>query len=125
MNNYFGNLLRVLGFAGALAISESADSFMLSIGDIGYDPVTFIPSSEYTVKRGDSLSKIAKAKGTEVERLLELNPGVRERHGYMIFPEEKIILTESIAVRVFERYNCGFYEDAHFKKLGGGTLISF
>ena len=49
--------------------------------------------SDYVIKRGDTLSKIAKQYGTSVETLMKLNPGIRD--GNTIFENEKLVLPES------------------------------
>lgn len=45
-------------------------------------------SNEYKVKKGDNLSRIAKAKGTSVSKLLELNPWIKDKN--KIYPGQII-----------------------------------
>lgn len=48
--------------------------------------------SDYTIKSGDTLSKIAKQNGTTVETLMKLNPGIKDVN--TIFTNQKIVLPE-------------------------------
>jgi LysM repeat protein len=44
----------------------------------------------YVTKPGDVLSNIARANNTTVNRILELNPNLRNRRNYMIYPNERL-----------------------------------